>query len=250
MGIFVLQLLNKVLLRNAVAARRQVLKKNFFLNRPLRLVYSNILEVKFLLQVSGHLSVRLHLWRHFHYISQAQYFERDQFRINRLSVRWDLGMLRQKQYDLVIEKYPASRAMQRVYRSVRVSTWYQSKRYVRWRGQMTVAHTLTIGVVKIKFRCSLTYSDHWWLKQHSKASRNLIFICLPQCVWARARWRVCRRRSAGARIRLRACMWVCLCVFGHERVQARVLFTFLKNTEKKLLKKKKIMWFLHNLIII
>ena len=61
MGIFALQLLNKVLLRDAVAARRQVLKNFFFLNRPLRLVYSNILEVKFLLQVSGQLSVRLHL---------------------------------------------------------------------------------------------------------------------------------------------------------------------------------------------
>ena len=36
----------------------------------------------------------------------AQSFERDQFRINRVSLYWDHSMLRQKQYDLVIENVP------------------------------------------------------------------------------------------------------------------------------------------------
>ena len=74
-------------------------------------LYADILEVKYWLQVSRQLSIRLHLRRHFQYISRARSFERDQFRINRLSMYWDLSMLCQKQYDLVIEKFPVPGVM-------------------------------------------------------------------------------------------------------------------------------------------
>ena len=62
--------------------------------------------MKFSIQVPRQLSFRLFLRRYFHYISRAQSFERDQFRIDRLSLCWDLGMLRQKPHDLVIENVP------------------------------------------------------------------------------------------------------------------------------------------------
>ena len=78
-------------------------KKFNFQSRPLLEVYSNIPEVKFSFQVSRQRSVRLHLWRHFYYIIRAQSFERDQFWIKRLTLSWDLGMLRQKPCVLVIE---------------------------------------------------------------------------------------------------------------------------------------------------
>ena len=63
-------------------------KKLNFQSRPLLVVYSNIPEVQFPFQVSRQLSVKLHLWRHFY---------------NRLTLSWDLGMLRQRPYVLVIE---------------------------------------------------------------------------------------------------------------------------------------------------
>ena len=87
-------------------------------------MYSNIPEVKFSLQVSRQLSVRSHLWRHFLYISRAKSFERDQFRINGVSLCWDIGMLRQKQYYLGFSyrKCP----LERFYRRAHARYWVRA----------------------------------------------------------------------------------------------------------------------------
>ena len=84
--------------------RRQVKKKKKKnRNRPLLVVYADIPKVEFSIQVSRQLSVRLHFRWNFYYISWAQSFECDQSQINRLSLCWDVCILRRIQYDFVIE---------------------------------------------------------------------------------------------------------------------------------------------------
>ena len=80
--------------------RHQVLKK---------IKSFKIKKVKLSIQVSRQLSVRLHCWRHFHDISWTQSVERDQFRNIRLSLYWDLGMLREKTVRLSYRKWPVER---------------------------------------------------------------------------------------------------------------------------------------------